>query len=87
MRIVGRLEDAFRQLEIALGELILFVLHKLLKFDLVLIDGLGLGRVVDGNKIGVRQPHDRGAAGLRKRAPVGEVFVDKLGVPVEVVVD
>ena len=80
-------KDAFLQLQIAFGKFVLLVFEQLLQLGLVFRNGLGLGRVIDGDQVGARQAHHRRARGLRQGAAVGEIGVDEMRVPVEIVVD
>ena len=50
-------------------------------------NGFSHFRVFEWDQIGIRQAHDGGASGLRKRAPVGEIGINELGVPGKIVVD
>jgi hypothetical protein len=80
-RIGCRREDAFFQFQIAFGDFVLLVFEQLLQFFHVTLDGFGLRVVLVGNQVGIRQPHDRGSSGLRQRAAVRKIGIDKLGVP------
>src|SRR4051812_14229233 len=78
---------AIFQLFVLFGNFILFFLQQLLKFVGVLVDGVGEIGKFERKDVGIRQAHDCGAGGLRKRAPIAEVSVGEMGVPVEVVVN
>ena len=51
------------------------------------MDGVGQAGEVVRQQVGVGEPHDRCADGLRERASVAEVGVGEMRVPVKIVVD
>ncbi len=82
-----RRKDSLFDFFIALDDFVLLGLQELLQFVEVAMDGVGeIGELV-GQQIGVGQPHHRGSGGLRERAPVAEVGIGEMRVPVEIVVD
>ena len=86
-RVVDGGEQAVSDFAIALGDVLALLLHQQLQLLVVGSYRVNEVAVLKRQDVGVGQPDDRGATGLRQRSPVGEVGVEEVRVEVEVVVD
>ncbi len=87
LRIVGGLENAFLDFLVALLDVVLHFLRKSFQFLQIGLNGVRKICELERKKIGIRQTHDGGAAGLRERTTVYEIRVAEMRVPVEIVVN